>query len=60
MDNQRIFLWLALLFVLWLNVDAWMKDYGTSPAPATVTATTATDENVGRLSSGPCTRSASA
>jgi len=40
MDNQRIFLWLALLFVLWLNVDAWMKDYGTSPAPATVTATT--------------------
>ncbi len=40
MDNQRIFLWLALLFVLWLNVDAWMKDYGTpsasAPTPTTV------------------------
>jgi len=40
MDNQRIFLWLALLFVLWLNVDAWMKDYGTpgSSSPATATS----------------------
>ncbi len=35
MDNPRIFLWLALLFIVWLNVDAWMKDYGT---PATTTA----------------------
>ena len=45
MDNQRIFLWLALLFVLWLNVDAWMKDYGTPgsspPAPATTPAESA-------------------
>ena len=34
MGNQRIFLWLALLFLVWLNVDAWMKDYGAKPAPA--------------------------
>ena len=34
MDNQRIFIWLGLLFVLWLNVDAWMKDYGAGSAPA--------------------------
>jgi YidC/Oxa1 family membrane protein insertase len=32
MGNQRIFLWLALLFLVWLNVDAWMKDYGAKPA----------------------------
>ena len=33
MQNPRIFLWLGLLFVLWLNVDAWMKDYTGAPAP---------------------------
>ncbi len=40
MDNPRIFLWLALLFLVWLNVDAWMKDYGrgAAPAPAAVEA----------------------
>jgi YidC/Oxa1 family membrane protein insertase len=40
MDNPRIFLWLALLFLVWLNVDAWMKDYGrgSAPAPAAVEA----------------------
>jgi YidC/Oxa1 family membrane protein insertase len=34
MDNLRIFLWLGLLFVLWLNVDAWMKDRAPVPVPA--------------------------
>jgi len=34
MDNQRIFLWVGLFFVVWLNVDAWMKDYGTPASPA--------------------------
>ncbi len=36
MDNRRIFIWLGLLFVVWLNVDAWMKDYGNPLAPAPV------------------------
>ncbi|HEX6992577.1 MAG TPA: membrane protein insertase YidC [Gammaproteobacteria bacterium] len=26
MDNTRLFLWLALLAMLWLNYDAWMRD----------------------------------
>jgi YidC/Oxa1 family membrane protein insertase len=33
MDQQRVFLWVGLLLVLWLNVDAWMKDYGAAAAP---------------------------
>jgi len=41
MDNPRIFLWLALLFVVWLNVSAWLKDYGQPGAPSAPAATTA-------------------
>src|SRR5690606_41819088 len=26
MDNTRLFLWLALLAMLWLNYDAWLRD----------------------------------
>ncbi len=33
MDQQRVFLWVGLLLVLWLNVEAWMKD-AAAPAPA--------------------------
>lgn len=33
MDQQRVFLWVGLLLILWLNVDAWMKDYSTAPLP---------------------------
>jgi len=47
MDNQRIFLWLALLFVLWLNVDAWMKDYGTSASSPAATVTSPGAETPG-------------
>jgi len=38
MDQQRIFLWVGLLLLLWLNVDAWMKDQGAPAAPAAVPA----------------------
>jgi YidC/Oxa1 family membrane protein insertase len=39
MEQQRIFLWVGLLLVLWLNVDAWMKDAAAPQvAPAAVTA----------------------
>jgi YidC/Oxa1 family membrane protein insertase len=33
MQNPRIFLWIALALVLWLNYEAWLRDY--SPAPGT-------------------------
>jgi len=33
MDQQRVFLWVGLLLVLWLKVEAWMKD-AAAPAPA--------------------------
>jgi YidC/Oxa1 family membrane protein insertase len=42
MEQQRVFLWIGLLLVLWLNVDAWMKDAAAlraAPAPAAVAAT---------------------
>jgi YidC/Oxa1 family membrane protein insertase len=39
MDNQRPILWIALAVLLWLNVDAWQKQFA-PPAPA-ATATTA-------------------
>jgi YidC/Oxa1 family membrane protein insertase len=41
MEQQRIFLWIGLLLILWLNVDAWMKDaaaHRTEATPAAVAA----------------------
>jgi YidC/Oxa1 family membrane protein insertase len=42
MPNLRIFLWLALLALVWFNVATWMKDYGhgaaKAPAPAATQA----------------------
>jgi YidC/Oxa1 family membrane protein insertase len=34
MDNQRIFIWAALALVLWMNYQAWQRDYAPPPAPA--------------------------
>lgn len=46
MQNPRIFLWIALALVFWLNYEAWMRDY--APAPATaVAANTGGSEKVG-------------
>lgn len=43
MENQRVFLFAALLFVLFLIWQAWQKDYAPAPASATsVSETTAT------------------
>ncbi len=33
MDNQRLFLWIALAFVAYLNWQAWQIDYGPAPTP---------------------------
>jgi YidC/Oxa1 family membrane protein insertase len=41
MDNQRLFLFVALSFVVLLIWQAWMKDYG--PAPQVVSTPVATD-----------------
>src|SRR5690606_18756710 len=35
MDNQRIFLYGALFFVLFLIWDAWQKDHAPPPSPVT-------------------------
>jgi YidC/Oxa1 family membrane protein insertase len=34
MDNQRIFIWAALALVLWMNYQAWQRDYAPPPVPA--------------------------
>jgi YidC/Oxa1 family membrane protein insertase len=36
MDNQRVFLWIAFAFVVFLNWQAWRLDYGPAPAPPPV------------------------
>jgi YidC/Oxa1 family membrane protein insertase len=33
-NNARLFLWLGFVMILWLNYDAWMRDYGPKPAAA--------------------------
>ena len=38
MDNPRLFLWIAVAMLLWMNVIQWNRDYG---APATVAGTSA-------------------
>ncbi len=38
MDNQRIFLWIALALIFWLNYQAWMTDYGPQPQSQSETA----------------------
>jgi YidC/Oxa1 family membrane protein insertase len=37
MDNIRLFLWLAIGLMVWLNYEAWVKDYP-PPAPSQATA----------------------
>ena len=32
MSNPRPFLWISLFFLVWLNVNAWIKDYAAPPA----------------------------
>ncbi len=41
MDNQRLFVWMGLALVLFLNVEAWQHDY----APPPVAASTATADS---------------
>jgi YidC/Oxa1 family membrane protein insertase len=33
-DNIRVFLWVALATLAWLTIEAWQRDYPSTPAPA--------------------------
>ena len=48
MEQQRVFLWIGLLLLLWLNVIAWTRDDAAAPQAAPATETTAR-----RTDSGP-------
>jgi YidC/Oxa1 family membrane protein insertase len=37
--NPRIFIWIALALVLWLNWEAWMRDYAPAPSPTPAAST---------------------
>jgi YidC/Oxa1 family membrane protein insertase len=39
--NARVFLWLGLGLALWLNYDAWMRDYGPKPGASSAVSSTA-------------------
>ncbi|MGB5102656.1 MAG: membrane protein insertase YidC [Steroidobacteraceae bacterium] len=64
MDNPRIFLWIGLALLMWMNVIQWSRDYGpgstppaaTAQAPATVTG--AAPENSGSATQLPAMPSA--
>src|SRR5690606_4560532 len=46
MDNTRLFLWLALAAMLWLNYDAWVRDLAPQrPAVSTTTETRAAPDD---------------
>jgi YidC/Oxa1 family membrane protein insertase len=40
MDNQRLFLFIALSFIALMLWEAWQRDYGTPPPAATVETAT--------------------
>jgi YidC/Oxa1 family membrane protein insertase len=50
MDNPRLYLWIALGFLLWMNVVQWQRDYG---QPATAPRTTATTSNPSSSAASP-------
>ena len=38
MDNPRIYLWIGIALLLWMNVVQWNRDYGAAPVAATTPA----------------------
>ena len=38
MDNPRLFLWIAVAMLLWMNVIQWNRDYGATAAATSTTA----------------------
>jgi YidC/Oxa1 family membrane protein insertase len=37
MDNPRLYLWIGLALLAWMNVVTWNRDYGSPPVAASVT-----------------------
>ena len=37
MDNPRLYLWIGLALLGWMNVVTWNRDYGSPPVAASVT-----------------------
>ena len=46
-NNPRIYLWIALALMIWLNYDAWQRDYG--PRPDVITNTTRIDKGAAAI-----------
>jgi YidC/Oxa1 family membrane protein insertase len=44
MDNPRIFLWIGLALLAWMNVVQWNRDYGSVPPPVAEATQAATPE----------------
>jgi YidC/Oxa1 family membrane protein insertase len=42
MDNPRLYLWIGLALLAWMNVIQWNRDYGAQPAAATSATSAAT------------------
>ena len=40
MDNPRLYLWIGLALLAWMNVVQWNRDYGAPAAPPAATAST--------------------
>ncbi|MGH8373144.1 MAG: membrane protein insertase YidC [Gammaproteobacteria bacterium] len=53
MDNRRIFLLAAGLFIAFLLYQAWMQDYGPKPLPAAVTTATPAANSLAAEASAP-------
>jgi YidC/Oxa1 family membrane protein insertase len=51
MDNPRLYLWIALALLVWMNIIQWDRDFG-QPAPAPVAATAT---NTGEAAAEPAT-----
>jgi YidC/Oxa1 family membrane protein insertase len=53
MDNQRIFVWAALALVLFMNYQAWQRDYAPPPAPTVAQPQSPTPQNAAPTDSLP-------
>jgi YidC/Oxa1 family membrane protein insertase len=42
MDNPRLFLWIGLALLAWMNIIQWDRDFGAQSAASTATTTSAT------------------
>ena len=38
MENQRVFIWVAVALAAWMNYEVYQRDYGPKPAPVEAAA----------------------